>query len=258
MGKMDGRDSRQKIIYEEYRFSVRELLRYGGAGAGIGILMAWLTYNSLKAFPLVPACMIIFLVFTRKRLIRERRRTLQYHFREFLSSLHTTLAAGYSMENAVRSAAGDVEKLYGKEDILTAELKNILWQMRCQVPVEQTFRELGERSGVEDIISFGEVLSIAKRTGGSMDRVLESTWRNLSEKIDTAQEIDTMIAAKRYEQQIMSLMPAGIILYLKTGFPGFLDTMYSTLTGRAIMTACLALYLAAFFLGRKITSDPEV
>ena len=248
----------KRIDYDRYRFSAKEKVRYALTGTLLGVGIVWLVYHSPAALPLAGACLACFLVMTSRRLAVERRKTLQYHFRDFLSSLHTSLAAGYSMENGVRSAAGDIQKLYGEKDVLTVELKDILRQMSYQRPVEQLFRELGERSGVEDIRNFGEILMIAKRTGGNMDQVLEATWRNLCEKIDTAKEIDALVAAKRYEQQLMSLMPAGIILYLKVGFNGFLDPMYGSAAGVLIMTGCLALYLAAYFWGRHMTAKLEV
>lgn len=247
-----------KVTYTHYRFSGNEILRYAASGALIGGVIVWLVYHSLTAAPLAAVAASVYLVLTNRRLCAERQKTLQYHFRDFLASLHTAMAAGYSMENAVRSAAADLEKLYGTEDDLVRETKEMLWQMSYQRPVEQLFRDLGDRSGVEDIRQFGEILTIAKRTGGNMDQVLESTWRNLSEKIDTAREIDALVAAKRYEQKLMSLMPAGVILYLKLAFPGFLDEMYGNLTGIAIMTACLGVYLGAFFLGRHMTESLEM
>jgi shikimate kinase len=48
--------------------------------------------------------------------------------------------------------------------------------------------------------------------------MLHSSWRNLCEKLDTRQEIETVAAAARYEQMVMSLMPALIILYLRLTF----------------------------------------
>ncbi len=248
----------RKAVYTRYRFSVREILRYTATGFLIGGSIVWLVYHSLVAAPLAAVVASAYLVMTNRRLCAERQKNLQYHFRDFLSSLHTAMAAGYSLENAVRSASSDLEKLYGPEDDLVRESKDMLWQMSYQRPVEQLFRELGDRSGVEDIRQFGEILMIAKRTGGNMDQVLESTWRNLSEKIDTAREIDALVAAKRYEQKLMSLMPAGVILYLKLAFPGFLDGMYGHLTGAAVMTACLGVYLGAFFLGRHMTGQLEI
>ena len=44
----------------------------------------------------------------------------------------------------------------------------------------------------------------------------------LGDKIDVKKEIETTLAAKKAEQMVMSLMPAGIIIYLKLTSPGFL------------------------------------
>ena len=247
-----------KIDYSRYRFSMKEKIRYGVTGALLGTGVVWLVYQRLAAMPLAFLCAVWYLRMTSKRLAEERRKTLQYHFRDFLSSLHTSMAAGYSLENGVRSAASDVKKLHGENDILAKELTGIVRQMEYQIPAEQLFREFGERSGVEDIRRFGELLIIAKRTGGNMDRILEGTWRNLCGKIDTAREIDALVAAKQYEQKLMSLMPAGVIVYLKIGFSGLMDKMYGNITGVLIMSACLGIYLAAFWLGRRLTQRLEV
>ena len=47
-------------------------------------------------------------------------------------------------------------------------------------------------------------------------------------------------------------MPAGIILYLRLSFGSFMDCLYGNITGVLIMTAALAVYLAAFYLGTKM------
>ena len=59
----------------------------------------------------------------------------------------------------------------------------------------------------------------------------------------------TLTTAKQLEETIMSLIPAGIILYLNFAFDGFLDVLYTSVAGRVIMTACLLVYAAAVVLG---------
>ena len=61
-----------------------------------------------------------------------------------------------------------------------------------------------------------------------------------------------LVAAKKYEQQIMNLVPMGIILYIRVSNPGYFDSLYHNLAGVLIMTAALALYLAAYLLSEKI------
>ncbi|MGI6055968.1 MAG: type II secretion system F family protein [Bilifractor sp.] len=249
-----GGTSREKgrTDYRVYHFTAPELLKYGSAGLLLGLCVVWLCYNSVYAVPAAIPVMVFYLFAKKKQKREERQRLLNYHFRDFLSSLHTNLLAGYSLENGVRMSAADLAKLYGRKDALAMELKDITGQMRFGKPAEQLFLELGTRSGVEDIMNFGEVLVIAKRTGGDMSHILESTWRNICGKIDTRQEIDTVTAARRYEQSIMSFMPAGIILYMRVTFEGFSDRIYGNPAGAVLMTFCLVLYAGAFLAGRKL------
>ena len=65
-------------------------------------------------------------------------------------------------------------------------------------------------------------------------------------------EIEATLAAKKSEQMIMSLMPAGIILYLQLASPGFLDILYGNPFGICAMTVCLAVYGAAYWMGKRI------
>lgn len=85
-----------------------------------------------------------------------------------------------------------------------------------------------------------------------MGEVLQTSWQTLGDKIDTQKEVDTMMASRRYEMKIMNLMPAGILLYLQISFRGFLDPMYGNAAGITVMSLCLAIYLAAVYLGRKM------
>jgi tight adherence protein B len=116
---------------------------------------------------------------------------------------------------------------------------------------------LGERCQIEDIENFASVFYTAKRTGGDMSKVIQKVARMLGDKIDVKHEIETTLAAKKSEQMIMSLMPAGIILYLQISSPGFLSVLYGNPFGVCAMTVCLGIYGTAYWLGRKIV-DIEV
>lgn len=54
------------------------------------------------------------------------------------------------------------------------------------------------------------------------------------------------------EQNIMKLMPFGILLYIGFSYPGYFDALYHNLRGMGIMTLCLIVYLGAYALGEYI------
>ena len=132
------------------------------------------------------------------------------------------------------------------------ELEIMVRQIRVQVPVEQAVEELSERTKLPDVESFAGVFVTAKRSGGNLMSIIRNTADQIGDKIDVKREIDTMLAAKKYEFQVMSVIPFGIVLYMTVSFPEFMGNLYGNIAGRGVMTGCLIIYLGAYGLGRKI------
>ena len=151
----------------------------------------------------------------------------------------------------------DLGRLYEKGSDILDEFRYIESQLRLSVPVEELFLDLGKRSGVEDIENFAAVFYTAKRTGGDMTQVIQKVARMLSDKIEVKKEIEATLAAKKSEQMVMSIMPAGIICYLKLTSPGFLDVLYGNPFGICAMTVCMVINGLSYWLGVKIV-DIEV
>mgnify|MGYP000010737887 FL=1 len=186
-----------------------------------------------------------------------QQRELNYQFRDALTAMNVAVQAGYSAENAVRASVKDLGRLYEKGSDILDEFRYIESQLRLSVPVEELFLDLGKRSGVEDIENFAAVFYTAKRTGGDMTQVIQKVARMLSDKIEVKKEIEATLAAKKSEQMVMSIMPAGIICYLKLTSPGFLDVLYGNPFGICAMTVCMVIYGLSYWLGVKIV-DIEV
>ena len=224
-----------KLSYDHYTFSLRERIQYSVFSLILCFLVNDLCYrNVISFFLLLPFCF------------------LYLPFRDALNSIDAAVSAGYSLENAVSEAKKDLMRIYGTSSEMVLELSYMESQMLLSVPVEKLFYELGKKSQVEDIRNFSEIIAQAKRTGGNLRETLEKSARIIEEKIDVKKEIDSLLSAKKMEHTFMSLMPAGIILYMRLTYPGFLDVLYHNIAGVCIMTICLILYLTAFFFGRRM------
>lgn len=243
-----------KIIYSVYKYSIFELVKYGAAGLLAGCLICWLCYHSLYSLPVAIAVMFFYLKNKKKSLIEHRRKQLLHHFKDFIGALHTSLNAGYSVENGMAEAMEDIRRLYGENDVMTQEIKRMLIGLRVGESVEDMFYDLGSRSGLDDIKLFSELLSTGKRHGGRLGKILGDIKHIICGKIETEQEIDKQIAAKKYEQKVMSLMPACVIVYLRLTFSGFIEQLYGNIAGVIIMTTCLAVYVFAYQMGKRIVS----
>ena len=188
----------------------------------------------------------------RTVLAAKRREALAGQFRSGILSVASALTAGYAIENAWQVAAKEMDSVYGERSEIARELKGICRKLSMNRTTEEAVRELAERSGIAEIRQFAEVFAAAKRTSGSLAPILRDTAELLGRKLQVTEEIRTLAAAKRLEQHIMDGMPALILLYVNLGSPGFTDPLYTGITGRLVMTTCLAVYGFAVWLGERI------
>ena len=241
-----------KQDYREYHFLGKEITKYRVQSILLCGALDYLFYQSKWLMILAIPATVVFLKMRKRQLIRERKKNLNYQFKDALNALSVAVQAGYSVENAVSACAGDLERIYPQDADIVKEFRYMEGQLKVSVPVEALFQSLGERSGIEDMENFAAVFYTAKRTGGDMTRIIQTSARMLGDKIDVKKEIETTLAAKKAEQMVMSLMPAGIIIYLKLTSPGFLSVLYGNPFGIAAMTVCLGIYGFSYWLGRKI------
>lgn len=246
-----------KRDYECYIFTWKEILKLLIQCTVTCLVFDYLFYESLWALPALLFCCAFYFKWKNRQCIRERKKRLNYQFRDALTSLSVAVQAGYSVENAISACVHDLSRLYVPGNDILEEFRYMENQIKLSVPVEELFMDLGNRSGVEDIENFASVFFTAKRTGGDMNRVIQQVARMLGDKIDVKKEIEATLAAKKSEQMVMSLMPVGIIFYLKLTSPGFLDMLYGNILGVAVMSVCLGIYGIAYWLGMKIV-DIEV
>lgn len=164
----------------------------------------------------------------------------------------SALAAGYSAENSLTEALKELKKVYEPEDYIIRELGFVEVQISMNQNMEELLLDFGRRSGVEDIRSFAEVFMTAKRSGGDLLLIIKNTVSCIRQKQETMQEIETCLSGKIMEQNIMSVIPILILLYVKLTSPDFLDGMYGNIAGVVIMGICLVVYGAAYFWGRSI------
>lgn len=218
------------------------------AGAGLGLLF----YSNLPGILLLIPYGFIHVHNKKKKLTEERKWRLNLEFRDGLYSLSAALNAGYSIENAFSQAVVDLKLMYPCNALIVSEFERIVNLIDMNQTAEDVLKDFADRTGVEDIGDFAQVFITAKRTGGDIIKIIRTTGNTIGDKIDIKREIITLITGKKFEANIMSLIPIFIILYLRLFSSGFLDPLYHNLFGFAFMTIILAMYYGVFRLSQKI------
>ncbi len=216
------------------------------------LAVAVLFYDSLYAVLAGMLLLPFYCHFQESKLQKRKKEEFAHYFKEALQSMVAALKAGYSVENAFGESYKDMDYRFGRDNVMTRELLLISHQLKNSVSLEQLVDQLAEKTGVGDVKDFARIFRVAKRSGGDMARIMERSISMISRRMEMKEEIRMLVAAKKYEQQIMNLVPMGIIFYIRVSNPGYFDSLYHNLAGVLIMTATLALYLAAYLLSEKI------
>ena len=180
------------------------------------------------------------------------KRRFERQFQDALQSLEAQLNVGYSMENAIKEVQRDLQIRYDKKTLIVREFTYMARQLNLNVTAEIAWKDFAARIALPEVDTFVTVFSLAKRSGGDSIMIIKNAVRQLGDKAEVKREIDTVIAAKKLEFRVMSMIPFGIIAYMRLTFPEFMSGLYGNLPGVIFMSICLAAYIAAWNLGCKI------
>ncbi|MCI9464776.1 MAG: hypothetical protein HFI48_13005 [Lachnospiraceae bacterium] len=240
------------VNYGEYSLNGREWLLYFTEGALVVGIISYFFYRSIWAALCLSPGIYLFMKMKRRELAAKKRMELSVQFKDAVLAVSANQKAGYSVENAFREAYRDMALLYGRASPICLELYMIGKGLDNNVVLERLLYDFGCRSHVPDILQFADVFLIAKRGGGNMTEIIAGTADMIEQKTAVDKEIQVLLSAKKMEQKIMNMIPFLIIFYISLTSKGFFDVLYHNAVGIVVMTICLAVYLAAFMLSRKL------
>jgi tight adherence protein B len=238
--------------YRKYSMTLTDELKCFAAAAAGSVVLAWLFYKSVYGMVLFVPLFVILRKRYAKTQCKKRQQELLLQFRDGMQAVSAALLAGYSMENAWREAEAEVQTMHGDRAYMALEFGRMNEAIRMNQPLESGLQEFAGRSGCEDIESFAEVFSFAKRGGGDFAGIIRNTVERMNGKIEVEQEIATAVSGKKLEGKIMNLMPVFILCYLNLTSGDFLNGLYGNILGIGVMTAALLAYGGAIRLSERI------
>jgi tight adherence protein B len=241
------------IDYQIYVVSKKEKVLYFILGAIFIFAVAFIFYHSvvLALFPCVFA--LLYPKIKMEQKIKARKTELRMQFKDMLYSLSSSLSSGKSVESAFKDILKDLLIQYPDPNTsIILEIESLVRKIESNESVENALADFASRSHLEDIENFSDVFYICKRTGGNMVEVIRNASNIISDKIETKQEIETMLAERSFEQKILSILPVLMILLLSFSAGDYIAPIFHTFAGRAAMTIAIILLTIAYFISKKI------
>lgn len=240
-------------VYFEYNMPLAEKILMFVIGFIVGVVVGFVFYDLWFVSVILGVVVGIALIPIRqKQRINKQIETLKKQFKAMLESISTSIGAGRNMVDSFTNALTDLREQFSPDAYIVKEVENILSGLNNNINIEDLLRDMAERSGIDDIQTFADVFDTCYRKGGDMKEVIGSTYKIINDKMEIQMEIQTMITSAKSELSMMCCMPVVFVFVL--------NTMGSNITGRGTMsgyiatTVALAIFVGAYFIGRKIMS----
>lgn len=246
------------IDYDVYVMSGNEKLAYTVFAAAIIFAVGMIFYQNAILSALLALSAFKYPKIRQRQIIAKRKRELNIQFKDLLYSLSSSMVAGRSLEMAFKDALKDMRVIY--PDPSTPIMVEVAYIVRClemNMTVEEAICRFSDRAHIEDIENFGDIVRICKRTGGNLVEVIRSTSTMIGDKIETKNEIETTVTAKKFESRVLTVTPIFMVLILSLSSPDYMAPVFNTPIGAIAMTVAIVLFVIAFFISEKII-DIEV
>ncbi len=261
--------NRQMINYGVYKMTPNEKALYFIIAFVIGAVVAYLFYGGIgkdiygDPTPLTHILNIVimvvvgfvsgkvFLKIRNEQIIASRKKKLRTQFIDLLDSLATSISSGKNVPNAFVAAREDLLVQYQPDAFIVQEVDNIISGIQNNIDVGSMLLNFGERSGIQDIRTFGRVFETAYSKGANLKEVVRNCHVILSNKCEIEAEIETKVASNKNEQNIMLVMPIILVAMIKLSDADFASN-FTTPSGILCTTIAVASFVGAYFIGRKI------
>lgn len=259
----------EALNYKVYYLSTKEKILYFLLAFIVGVAVGYLFYGGIGKDQYGNATVItyvlnvlipgaagiiagkIFLPIRVNQLLKKRRKQLKVQFRDMLDGITTSLGAGNNVMNSFNSVYEDLKVQYSEDSFILKEIEIILSGVHSNFDIEDLLEDFGNRSGIDDIISFANVFKVCYRKGGNIQEVIQSTHSILSQKMEIVEDIETTISGSKMDQMIMFIMPVILISLIKMMSPEF-ATNFTTVSGIIATTVAVILFVVSYFVGKTI------
>lgn len=204
--------------------------------------------NFIYTFIFIPL-LIPYRKIVSTEMILRKKKILRTQYMESLNAMANAIESGYSIEKSIGKAKGVVEILYGRDSLMYKELVRMEGRLRLGVTIEDVYSEFASRSRLKEAADLAGAVKITNRLGGNISDVLKTVSRQIRNEMTVEDEIEVLIASKKYEHLIMCIVPICMVLYMRIVASDMMKYLYSSISGRVIMSICLLVYMIAVYMG---------
>ena len=186
-----------------------------------------------------------------KQRAASRKKKLEAQLVELLQMLASGLRAGFGLNQALESAAGQIP------EPLSIEIRRTLRDTAVGASLEQALEALNERvdSGDFDIVI--TAVMIQRTVGGNLAEILDTVQHTMRERERIRGEIQALTSQQRLTGMVIAGIPLGLAGYFIAVSPDYIAPLVTDSFGRILLAGAVTMEIMGFLVIRKIV-DIEV
>ncbi len=251
------KDNNLKIrikYYEDNMTKHQHLLAYLGFAAAIGAIL----FVYYRFLPVSVVGGLLIAIPQEKNyarsVMRKRQARLRMQFKEFLEIIAISISggSGRSMENAIEDSLRELNMIFNEDADIVREISLIVSDYKLAgIPMSGGFAELGERSEIDDIVSFSAIYRIIEGKTSDFGYIIAQTRDIIKDKAEITMEIETSITSAKSEAYMMLVLPLILVVLMSSMGSGFLDSLFTTWVGRASATFGVLCTFASYVIATR-------
>ena len=175
-----------------------------------------------------------------------RRRKFMGQLPDMLQLLAGSLRAGYSLLQGVDAVALEVDDPMGQE------LRRVLAEARLGRPLEEALDDAAERMNSADFGWAVMAVNIQREVGGNLAELLDTVAETMIQRERLRREVRSLTAEGRVSAFILGLLPVGLGVMMFAVNRSYIEKLFNTGIGQAMLGGSSVLALLGFIWMKKI------
>lgn len=227
-----------------------DVLALWSSGAIAGAIAGWLLFGGpLPILLAIAAPLIVDRVMIRAGGRRTAR--MEQQLPQAFSLQSSALRAGNSLTATLRMMSQELPPPLGEELSITVR------ETELGTDLGDALVRMVSRTASRDVTLWVTAMTVHRRTGGSLPKILESLASRIRERTQMRAEVRALTAQGRLSGLVVAGAPVGFFLLLSATSRDQMSVLYSSPLGLSVLALGVAFQLLGFVWIRRILKLPE-
>jgi tight adherence protein B len=218
----------------------------------IGSLLSLLFFKVLFGSLLVGIVVALAIPFavrsTLKRRLARQRRLFAEQLPDNLQVLASALRAGHSFIGALSVVVNDAP------EPAKTEFQRVIADEQLGVPIDEALHVVVQRMDSRELEQVALVGALQRETGGNTAEVLDQVTDTIRERFELRRTVQTLTAQGRMSRWVLTLLPVVLLLAITLINPGYMQVMYDSTAGKALLLLAAISVTAGSFVIKRIVN----